>query len=82
MKLTRLFRFIPNIGFKIRDVIEGIETEYTKAWRWRDMDTKDTKLDGLRADSLLQREILCEANNDNCRMAEPFELKATPQAKL
>lgn len=70
-------RFIPILGFKIRDVIEGIETEYSRAWAWRDMATQDTKLDGLRADSLLQRLVLDEPHNENARMATLDEFKAS-----
>ncbi|KAI9470992.1 MAG: FAD dependent oxidoreductase [Benjaminiella poitrasii] len=69
-------KFIPIVGFKIRDIIEGVETDYSRAWGWRDMNTKETRLDGIRADSLLQRLILCEANNDDCRMSTKEELKA------
>lgn len=65
------------MGFKIRDIIEGIDTEYSRAWAWRDMSTQDTKLDGLRADSLLQRLILDEPNNDDARMATLEEFKAS-----
>lgn len=68
-------RFIPILGFKIRDIIEGIETEYSRAWAWRDMSTQDTKLDGLRADSLLQRLLLDET--ELARMATPDEFKAS-----
>jgi hypothetical protein len=41
------------------------------------MDTQDTKLDGLRADALLQRLILDEAGNDEARMCTQEELKAS-----
>ena len=71
------YRFIPVIGFKIRDIVEGIDTEYSRAWAWRDMQTQDTKLDGLRADALLQRLILCEENNADCRMCHVDEFKAS-----
>ncbi|KAI8642418.1 FAD dependent oxidoreductase [Parasitella parasitica] len=70
-------KFIPIIGFKIRDIIEGIDTKYSRAWKWRNMQTQDTKLDGLRADSLLQRLILCEENNADARMCHLDEFKAS-----
>ncbi|KAI8975487.1 FAD dependent oxidoreductase [Mycotypha africana] len=69
-------KFIPVIGFKIREIVEGRDTEYSHAWAWRNMDAKDTKLDGIRADSLLQRVVLCEPNNDEARMATEGEFKA------
>lgn len=70
-------KFIPILGFKIRDIIEGIDTQYSRAWAWRNMETQDTKLDGLRADALLQRLILCESNNDQARMCTQAEFKAS-----
>lgn len=72
-----LYRFIPIIGFKIREIIEGIDTQYSRAWKWRNMETQDTKLDGLRADALLQRLILDEPNNEAARMATVDEFKAS-----
>jgi sarcosine oxidase/L-pipecolate oxidase len=45
------------------------------------MKTQDTKLDGLRADALLQRLILDEPNNKNARMATKEDFKAI-KAKL
>lgn len=41
------------------------------------MATQDTKLDSLRADSLLQRLILDEPDNDQARMATVHEFKAS-----
>ncbi|KAI9306270.1 FAD dependent oxidoreductase [Cunninghamella echinulata] len=41
-------KFIPNIGFQIRNVLEGISTDYTRAWAWRELDKSEIKLDGLR----------------------------------
>lgn len=70
-------RFIPVLGFKIRDIIEGIDTKYSRAWAWRNMDTQDTKLDGLRADALLQRLILAEPGNKEARMCTTEEFKAS-----
>ncbi|GAA5811939.1 hypothetical protein MFLAVUS_005386 [Mucor flavus] len=70
-------KFIPIIGFKIREIIEGIDTQYSRAWKWRNMETQDTKLDGLRADALLQRLILDEPNNEAARMATVDEFKAS-----
>ncbi|KAI8341711.1 FAD dependent oxidoreductase [Chlamydoabsidia padenii] len=34
-------KMLPVIGFKIRDVIEGMETDYTRAWAWRTTIKKD-----------------------------------------
>lgn len=28
-------RMMPVIGFKISDVIEGVDSDYTRAWAWR-----------------------------------------------
>ncbi|KAI8057572.1 FAD dependent oxidoreductase [Gilbertella persicaria] len=75
-------KFIPVLGFKIREIIEGKDTDYARAWKWRNMQTQDTKLDGLRADALLQRLVLCEPNNKEARMATLEEFKVDPRAKL
>ena len=42
-------RFTPNIGFKIAQIVEGIESDYSRAWAWRDY-TNDvmTSSDGTR----------------------------------
>jgi sarcosine oxidase/L-pipecolate oxidase len=62
---------------KIRDVIEGNETYWTKKWAWRNMNTRDTKLDSLRQDSLIQRIILAEESKPEARFATPDEHKAS-----
>ena len=41
------------------------------------MNTQDTKLDGLRADSLLQRLILCEEGNEDASMCTQQDFKAS-----
>lgn len=41
------------------------------------METRDTKLDGLRADALLQRLVFDEPNNEAARMATLDEFKAS-----
>ncbi|KAI8344226.1 FAD dependent oxidoreductase [Chlamydoabsidia padenii] len=51
-------KFLPNIGFQIRNVIEGKSTEYTKKWAWRKMDATHTKLDGLRQGTAVNRGII------------------------
>jgi sarcosine oxidase/L-pipecolate oxidase len=39
-------------------VIEGISTDYTRKWAWRKLDASQTKLDGLRQGSVLNRGII------------------------
>ena len=70
------YRFMPVIGFKIRDVIEGIDSDYTRAWKWRQLEAQDTQLDNLRAATLIQRVILEEKGNEEARMATLEEFKA------
>ncbi|KAI8393452.1 FAD dependent oxidoreductase [Radiomyces spectabilis] len=67
-------KFIPNIGFKICHVIEGIQSDYTRAWAWRNLSAKDTRLDGLRADVRSRPLILAEPDNEDARLATPEEL--------
>ncbi|CEI98359.1 hypothetical protein RMCBS344292_12468 [Rhizopus microsporus] len=69
-------KFMPVIGFKIRDVIEGIDSDYTRAWKWRQLEAQDTQLDNLRAATLIQRVILEEKGNEEARMATLEEFKA------
>jgi sarcosine oxidase/L-pipecolate oxidase len=66
---------MPVVGFKIRDVIEGIDSDYTRAWKWRKLEAQDTQLDNLRAATLIQRVILEEKGNEEARMATLEELK-------
>jgi sarcosine oxidase/L-pipecolate oxidase len=70
-----LFRFLPVIGFKIRDVVEAVDTDYTRAWKWRNMEAQNTKLDNLRAATVIQRIILEEKDNEDARMATLEEFK-------
>ncbi|CAO3637440.1 unnamed protein product [Cunninghamella blakesleeana] len=68
-------KFLPNIGFQIRNVIEGISTDYTRAWDWRNLDLSDTKLDGLRNCANKDRGII---NGDSSmRLVSVEELKAS-----
>ncbi|KAG1468111.1 hypothetical protein G6F56_004030 [Rhizopus delemar] len=68
-------KFLPVIGFKIRDVVEGVDTDYTRAWKWRDLEAQNTKLDNLRAATVVQRVILEEKDNCDSRMCSLEEFK-------
>ncbi|KAI8088965.1 FAD dependent oxidoreductase [Halteromyces radiatus] len=68
-------KFLPNIGFQVRNVIEDISTDYTRKWAWRNMDVANTKLDGLRQGSAVNRGILL-GHDENMRFASPDELTA------
>ncbi|KAG1141811.1 hypothetical protein G6F37_008285 [Rhizopus arrhizus] len=68
-------KFLPVIGFKIRDVVEAVDTDYTRAWKWRNMEAQNTKLDNLRAATVIQRIILEEKDNEDARMATLEEFK-------
>ena len=70
-----LCRFVPNLGFKICHVIDGIDSEYSRAWRWRDM-PKNATYDGLRADSGPKVHMDLNVEDDNTRMATLEDLKA------
>ncbi|KAI7850494.1 FAD dependent oxidoreductase [Circinella umbellata] len=42
-------KFTPNIGFKIAQIVEGIESDYSRAWAWRDYkDDAMSSSDGTR----------------------------------
>ncbi|ORZ24687.1 FAD dependent oxidoreductase [Absidia repens] len=68
-------KFLPNIGFQIRNVIEGISTDYTKKWAWRNLDASETKLDGLRQGSALSRGII-QGPDEEMRLVSADELCA------
>ncbi|KAI8338811.1 FAD dependent oxidoreductase [Blakeslea trispora] len=61
-------KFLPIIGFKIRDVVEAKETKYTLAWAWRDIKAKK---------SFYDRPLLIKENSEQIRMVTLDELKKT-----
>ncbi|KAI9013417.1 FAD dependent oxidoreductase-domain-containing protein [Phycomyces nitens] len=67
-------KFITTLGFKICHVIEGIDSEYSRAWAWHHLSSEDVRLDGLRADVNQKRPILIELGNEEARMALAKEL--------
>ncbi|ORX62543.1 FAD dependent oxidoreductase [Hesseltinella vesiculosa] len=69
-------KFIPNIGMHIRDVIEGRATDYTRRWAWRQLETSETKLDGLRSGNEVKRGIIA-SEQEGMRLVELDELKAS-----
>ncbi|KAG0193477.1 hypothetical protein DFQ28_005081 [Apophysomyces sp. BC1034] len=70
-------KFIPNLGLKICQVLEGVESDYTRAWKWRTLRAEDTRLDGLRANTKIERIILAEMGNEETHMALPKEFLVT-----
>ncbi|KAI9491665.1 FAD dependent oxidoreductase [Zychaea mexicana] len=68
-------KFIPNLGFKICHVIECVDSEYSRAWAWRDM-PKDATYDGLRADSGPKVHLDLNVEDEYTRMAKDADLKA------
>lgn len=70
------FRFLPNIGIKVAEIIEGKENEYTKVWGWREAPSSQS--DGSRdsASAVSSVPILEDPTNDDTRMATLEELKA------
>ncbi|KAI9259887.1 FAD dependent oxidoreductase [Sporodiniella umbellata] len=68
-------KFLPVIGFKIRDVIENVQTDYTRAWQWRNLEAQNTALDNLRAATVIQRVILEEKDNCDAKMCSQDEFK-------
>lgn len=66
-KYNKLVRFLPNIGQKIKDVIDAKNTEYTRAWAWRQVEAKP---------GFFNRPLLIQEGNENARMATLEELKS------
>lgn len=71
-------KMLPILGYKICDVIDGVDTEYTRAWAWRDMggDAKDGAFDNLRASMANQEQLQLNTEDSQTRMATLEELQA------
>ena len=67
-------RFLPHIGIKVAEIIEGKENEYTKVWGWREGASNHS--DGSRDSASVNVPILEDPNNQDTRMATLEELKA------
>lgn len=65
-------RFIPIIGHKIAQVVEGVDNEYTRAWAWRSHGKG--RYDVMR---LLNKADRPHLGQGTARFAHPEELKAT-----
>ncbi|KAI9493388.1 FAD dependent oxidoreductase [Zychaea mexicana] len=66
-------KFTPNIGFKITQVIEGIETDYSRAWSWKESNNDVlTSSDGTR--NITSKPLTLGVGE--ARMASKVELKA------
>lgn len=71
-------RFIPIIGYKIAQVVEAVDNEYTRAWAWRA--AGKGRLDSMR---LLTNTARPQLGKGVARFAKPEELKANAiKAKL
>ncbi|KAI9319906.1 FAD dependent oxidoreductase-domain-containing protein [Dichotomocladium elegans] len=68
-------KFLPIIGTKIVEIIEGKETEYSKLWRWRDTLKREIS-DGSRNVGKNALSVLGDPNNEKARMATQEELLA------
>jgi hypothetical protein len=62
-----LYRFLPNIGQKITDAIENRDTEYTRAWGWREI---------VPRPGFYDRPLLVD-ENQTVRMVTPAELRSS-----
>ncbi|KAF7728477.1 hypothetical protein EC973_006030 [Apophysomyces ossiformis] len=69
-------KFIPVIGFKICHVLEGIDSDYSRAWRWRAGEAENARFDALRANAKLERAIITDTANAKTSMASPRDLLA------
>ncbi|KAI8137605.1 FAD dependent oxidoreductase [Fennellomyces sp. T-0311] len=66
-------KFAPNIGFKIAQILEGIESDYSRAWAWRDAGDASTSSDGARD---INAQPLRLDMDPGTRMASENDLKA------
>ncbi|KAI9025014.1 FAD dependent oxidoreductase [Phycomyces nitens] len=68
-------KFIPILGYKICHIVEGIDSEYTRAWKWRDLGSKQ-QADCLRSEVGGSHIIIGDPNAQDARLATLEELKA------
>ncbi|KAI9246233.1 hypothetical protein BDA99DRAFT_543328 [Phascolomyces articulosus] len=72
-------KFTPNIGFKIAQVVEGIESDYSRAWAWRDhKGDVMTSSDGTR--NITSKPLTLGVGE--ARMASADDLKSKQKSKL
>ncbi|KAI9246236.1 FAD dependent oxidoreductase [Phascolomyces articulosus] len=72
-------KFTPNIGFKIAQVVEGIESDYSRAWAWRDhKGDMMTSSDGTR--NITSKPLTLGVGE--ARMASADDLKSKQKSKL
>ena len=76
-------RFLPVVGLKIAQIIEGLDTDYSRAWAWRETNGNSAVFDAMRACKSVDLKPLQleDPNNDETRMCTANDLKA-PVPKL
>ena len=79
-----LLRFLPIIGHKIAQIVEGVDSDYSRTWGWRDTGTNSSTGDAMRAGKTedIKPLRLCDPANPGTRMCTPEELKAATVSKL
>ena len=80
MSLMYLFfiRFLPVVGLKIAQIVEGLDTDYSRAWAWRETNGNSAVFDAMRAGKSVNLKPLQleDPNNDETRMCTANDLKA------
>ncbi|KAI8060926.1 FAD dependent oxidoreductase [Gongronella butleri] len=67
-------KMLPVLGYKIRNIVEGMDSDYARAWAWRT--SPSAKMDEFRGGMALEYETL---GVDQGRMASPDDFLAAKQ---
>lgn len=73
---ANIIRFVPIIGSKIVDTIEGIESDYSRRWAWRNVTPSDPVLPPRGGVGEPQQPSLSDGEESEVRMVTLEELKA------
>ncbi|KAI7858794.1 FAD dependent oxidoreductase [Circinella umbellata] len=71
-------KFLPVVGLKIAQIVEGLDTDYSRAWGWRETNDNSAAFDAMRAGKSVDLKPLQleDPNNDETRMCTTSDLKA------
>ncbi|KAI9247124.1 FAD dependent oxidoreductase [Phascolomyces articulosus] len=71
-------KFLPVVGLKIAQIVEGIESDYSRAWGWREVNSDSAAFDAMRACKSADMKPLQleDTNNEDTKMCTAQDLKA------
>ncbi|KAI9494706.1 FAD dependent oxidoreductase-domain-containing protein [Zychaea mexicana] len=71
-------KFLPVIGLKVAQIVEGIETDYSRSWGWRDAVDNSASFDAMRAGKStdIVPLLLCDPDIEETKMCTLEDYKA------